>query len=247
MHRKQEAVRKMTKKICSPSQPVLEFKGNMLTMMVLYLYEVDNALIAQELKQKITQAPAIFKNAPVVLDLKALKDTSQPLDIPFLIQQMQQHGLFLMGIRGGSAQQQQQAQEAGIGLLAETKTPGRTHTKKTVDLSPFPPGSKIISQPIRSGQQVVANQWDLVILSMVSAGAEVLATGNIHVYGALRGRALAGVTGNTQARIFCQQFNAELVAVAGHYQVNEDVPAEVRHKPVQVYLQDDQLYIQVFA
>jgi septum site-determining protein MinC len=230
----------------APPQPILEFKGSMLTMMVLYVYEVDSTLIEQELENKVRQAPAMFKNAPLVLDLSAIKNAPKILDIPFVVRQMKRHGLLPMAVRGASAALQNLAVNAGLGILAEAKPAART-SKKNIEAPTFPPGCKVISQPVRSGQQVVANQGDLVILSMVSAGAEVLAAGSIHVYGALRGRALAGVTGNPEARIICQQFDAELVAVAGNYQVNEDFPSDVRHKPVQVYLQDEKLYIQVFA
>ncbi|MEG3050943.1 MAG: septum site-determining protein MinC, partial [Thermomonas sp.] len=91
--------------------------------------------------------------------------------------------------------------------------------------------------PVRSGQQVYAENRDLTVLSAVGAGAEAIADGSIHIYGALRGRALAGAQGNEEARIFCREFHAELVAVAGHYKVLEDIPAELRGKPVQVWLE----------
>src|SRR5690606_25484168 len=94
---------------------------------------------------------------------------------------------------------------------------------------------------VRSGQQVYADNRDLTVLAAVGAGAEVIADGSIHIYGALRGRALAGAQGNTRARIFCREFHAELVAVAGHYKVLEDIPAELRGKAVQVWLDGDQL------
>lgn len=90
--------------------------------------------------------------------------------------------------------------------------------------------------PVRSGQQVYAENRDLTVLTAVGAGAEVIADGSIHIYGALRGRALAGAQGNTAARIFCREFHAELVAVAGHYKVLEDIPRDLRGKPVQVWL-----------
>ena len=95
--------------------------------------------------------------------------------------------------------------------------------------------------PVRSGQQVYADNRDLTVLSAVGAGAEVIADGSIHIYGPLRGRALAGAQGNEDARIFCREFHAELVAVAGHYKVLEDIPKELRGKPVQVWLEQGQL------
>ncbi len=98
--------------------------------------------------------------------------------------------------------------------------------------------------PIRSGQQVYADGRDLTVLSAVGAGAEVIADGSIHIYGALRGRALAGAQGFEQARIFCREFHAELVAIAGHYRVSDDIPAALLGKPVQVWLDAGQLKIE---
>ena len=97
--------------------------------------------------------------------------------------------------------------------------------------------------PVRSGQQVYADNRDLTVLGMVGAGAEVIADGSIHVYGALRGRALAGAQGNEKARIFCREFLAELVAIAGHYKVLEEIPQDLRGKPAQVWLDGDELKI----
>jgi len=97
--------------------------------------------------------------------------------------------------------------------------------------------------PVRSGQQVYAENRDLTVVTAVGAGAEVIADGSIHIYGALRGRALAGAQGNEKARIFCREFHAELVAIAGHYKVLEDLPRELRGKAVQIWLDNGQLNI----
>lgn len=103
------------------------------------------------------------------------------------------------------------------------------------------------SSPVRSGQQVYAQARDLTVCATVGAGAEVIADGSIHVYGALRGRALAGAQGDVKARIFCREFHAELVSIAGHYQVLESIPQELRGKAVQVWLDDDKLRIAELA
>jgi septum site-determining protein MinC len=97
--------------------------------------------------------------------------------------------------------------------------------------------------PVRSGQQVYADNRDLTVVTTVGAGAEVIADGSIHIYGALRGRALAGAQGNEKARIFCREFHAELVAIAGHYKVLEDIPKELRGKAVQIWLDKEELKI----
>ncbi|WP_188115526.1 septum site-determining protein MinC [Stenotrophomonas cyclobalanopsidis] len=96
---------------------------------------------------------------------------------------------------------------------------------------------------VRSGQQLYAENCDLTVMATVGAGAEVIADGSIHIYGTLRGRALAGAQGNTAARIFCRDFHAELVAIAGHYKVLDDVPDNLRGKAVQVWLEQDQIKI----
>ena len=100
----------------------------------------------------------------------------------------------------------------------------------------------MITQPVRSGQRIYAH-GDLIVLATVSSGTEIMAEGNIHVYGSLRGRALAGVQGNEKARIFCSDLQAELVSIAGIYKISEDLSDDIRHKPVQVYLQEHSLII----
>jgi septum site-determining protein MinC len=130
---------------------------------------------------------------------------------------------------------------------AGDKTPGKT-SGKSPGQSPgkkeTPKGNKVVTQPIRSGRQIYAQGGDLVVLNTVSAGAELLADGNLHVYGALRGRALAGVSGDTSARIFCRSLNAELVSIAGHWIVRDDIDEDLIGREVQVYLKDGDLAIE---
>jgi septum site-determining protein MinC len=101
----------------------------------------------------------------------------------------------------------------------------------------------LVTQPVRSGSQIYARGADLVVTAAVSPGAELMADGNIHVYGVLRGRALAGASGDAEARIFCSRFEAELVSIAGHYLVSEQMPPDERGLPVQIALVDDRLTI----
>jgi septum site-determining protein MinC len=98
---------------------------------------------------------------------------------------------------------------------------------------------------VRSGQRIVAEHGDLVVVASVSSGAELIAHGNVHVYGRLRGRALAGVDGDRTARIFCQSLEAELIAIAGLYKTSDDLGADVARKRVQAFLDDDALCIEV--
>ena len=136
-------------------------------------------------------------------------------------------------------------QEGGAAMMADcegrlTGRPGICFVTRGPGATNASPGL-MQSAPVRSGQQVYAENRDLTVLGAVGAGAEVIADGSIHIYGALRGRALAGAQGNEDARIFCREFQAELVAVAGHYKVLEDIPKELRGKAVQVWLEKGQL------
>lgn len=133
---------------------------------------------------------------------------------------------------------------------AETTTPAEAQsaTEDTPNaVEAKPQETRIIYQPVRSGQQVYAQNGDLIVLAQVSAGAEILADGNIHVYGPLRGRALAGVKGNTQARIFCHSLEAELVSIAGQYKISEDLQNESWKKPSQVHLSDETLTVKALV
>jgi septum site-determining protein MinC len=103
--------------------------------------------------------------------------------------------------------------------------------------------TRLVTEPVRSGTQIYARGADLIVTAPVSAGAELVADGNIHVYAALRGRALAGASGDASARIFCSRLEAELVSIAGRYLVSEQLPAEQRGLPVQIALVEDQLTI----
>ncbi|MCU0894623.1 MAG: septum site-determining protein MinC [Rhodospirillales bacterium] len=107
--------------------------------------------------------------------------------------------------------------------------------------------SKVVIHPVRSGRQIYAQGGDLIVLASISPGAELIADGHIHVYGALRGRALAGIAGNPQARIFCRSLEAELVSVAGYWRVRDDIPEELIGKPVQIYLGNEQVVIEELA
>jgi septum site-determining protein MinC len=135
-------------------------------------------------------------------------------------------------------------------VLAErVETPAREAPKPAVPKSeaPLPTlggGSRVIDQPVRSGQRLYAAGGDLIVLAPVSAGAELLADGNIHIYSSLRGRALAGVQGNLSSRIFCLDLQAELIAIGGHYQISENLEESIRGKPVQVFLRDGALIIE---
>jgi septum site-determining protein MinC len=228
------------------STPAFELKGSLLTLMILRLFANDNDRIAEQLAEKVAQAPGFFQHAPVVIDLQALPDDSQQIDLTEIIRLLRTYGFIPVAIRGGNPQQHQLALSLNLGIMVDNSRAERPRRYPEPEpVVALPPNlTKIVTHPIRSGQQVVALQGDLIVLATVSHGAEILAQRHIHVYGALRGRALAGVNGDGEARIFCQQLDAELVSIAGQYQINEELPEQLRSKPAQVYLENDALKIE---
>lgn len=235
--------------------PAFELKGSALTLMVLHLLDPDPETVAGQLAGKFGQAPAVLRHAPLVLDLSAVPP-SMDVDFPALLSPLRALGLVPVAARGGSPRQQEGALAAGLGLLPEGRggrgTDIQVEAPPPREAAPAPKTAagrapvKVVTQPVRSGQRITA-EGDLIILSSVGAGSEILAGRNIHVYGALRGRALAGARGDAEARVFCLQFNPELVAIAGEYLVNEELdPAHVGQQ-VLVSLEGDRLKVEAFG
>ena len=236
----------------TPKPPfALEFKSSTFSVPVLVISSDDFIVIEQQLQEKVSLAPEFFKNSPLLLDLQEINKQGLDVDITALTEIIRKAGLLPIGIRGGNVQQNKQALDLLIPVYSIHSGGVSAETKKQKATIPVPEpktdadditATTLITQPIRSGQRIYAS-GDLIILSQVSAGAEIMAEGNIHVYNTLRGRALAGVQGNTGARIFCFDLQAELISVAGNYKVSEDLDEAVRNKPVQIYLQDQALII----
>jgi septum site-determining protein MinC len=160
---------------------------------------------------------------------------------------MRRHGMIPVGVRGGTSAQNGAAEALELAVLADGRavprpeSPGAATPQKMIPITEV---SQLVTKPIRSGQRVYAPGGNLVVLAQVSSGAEIMADGHIHVYAALRGRALAGLKGNPEARIFCQDLQAELVSVAGHYRISENIDARLRGRLVQVYLEERTLRIE---
>jgi len=247
--------------------PVLEFKSSTFSVPVLVLANNDIITIEQQLQEKIRQAPEFFKNSPLVFDLQELNNLDLDIHVTDLINMIRKLGLLPIGIRGGVARQNQQALELGIPVHSghNARDGGYAASQSGTDAvstaaaagsqkqkAPEPESASnpqvattstvLLTHPVRSGQRIYA-AGDLIILAQVSAGAEILAEGNIHVYGSLRGRALAGVQGNTEARIFCSDLQAELISIAGNYKISEDLNGASLNQPVQIYLQNHTLVI----
>lgn len=203
------------------SQTPIELKGSSFTLSVVHLHDPQPEVIHQALQEKIEQAPAFLKNAPVVINVAAL---TAETDWSQLQQAIAATGLHVVGVSGCQDEKLKKAIiKAGLPLLNEGKASRRT--PEPAPIVPSTAQTKVVTTPVRSGQQIYARNGDLIVLSSVSAGAEVIADGNIHIYGMMRGRALAGVSGDVQSRIFCTHLAAELVSIAGRYWLSDEIPA----------------------
>ena len=237
-----------------------QLKGRMFTLSVLQIQSLDLKQIDKELEDKIKLAPKFFKHTPVVIDVS---DTPAETDFLALKQTIEKHGLIPVGVKGTNTSNCEDAQKAGLAIMTDNNSNNKNSNKSNTQSSNkstsnssqtiinnnqqgeheiSKPHSRLITQPIRSGQQVYS-PGDLIIVSSVSPGAELLAEGSIHVYGTLRGRALAGINGLKSARIFCNHLEAELVSIAGQYKIFEDIQEHTDQTPKQLYLDDTQLII----
>jgi septum site-determining protein MinC len=235
-----------------------QLKSASVSMTALELYFFDDEEFENTLRDKISQAPGFFKDIPLIISLEKYEGLSSELDFFKIIGTCRRHNIHVIGVRGGNDDQRRLARGASLALLPggnqrdrEIDTGPETETAEVTG-SPTPPRvethnepapARIINQPVRSGQQVYAPDGDLIILAPVQAGAEVLAAGNVHVYGPLRGRALAGIHGAEHARVFCQSLEAELVSIAGHYKISEDLQDNGWKTAVQIQLRDDLLVV----
>ncbi len=253
----------MTQADPTTQEPVFRLKGNMLAVTVLELARNDLARLDRQLAEKVAQAPNFFTAAPVVLGLEHLPAADDELDLGALLDLCQRHGLVALGARASRPGDVAAAEALGLPLLppasGRERPPGDPAPAEVPAAAPAAPAEPaeppaprepevrptlVITRPVRGGQQIYAEGGDLVVLSAVSPGAELIADGNIHVYGPLRGRVLAGAKGNTEARIFCQQLTAELLSIAGRYKVAEDLRRSPQWgKPVHVSLSGDVLNI----
>lgn len=243
----------MTQAVSTRQTATFNLKGGMYTLTALQLLSIDLSTLKLELAERINQAPKFFINAPVVIDLVKINSIPSPIDFTGLRHLLMDLRLIPVGIRGGSPSQNEGAIEAGLPVLPEAKSqptiPSEQLDKKSkaepTDEVDKPASTLLIAAPVRSGQQVFAKNGDLIVHGTVSVGAEILADGHIHVYGALRGRALAGVHGNRNARIYCHELDAELLSIAGQYGMRDDLITQGWGKAVGVQLNNDKLSIEV--
>ncbi|MBT0726304.1 septum site-determining protein MinC [Rosenbergiella australiborealis] len=232
------------------SQTPIELKGSNFTLSVVHINHSQPDVVLKAIQEKIAQAPAFLANAPVVVNVSSLNNA---VDWKKMHHAVSQSGLKIVGISGCKDEQlKAQITSLGIPLLNE----GKTSAPKAAEVpAPVPEAAtlqeeekifrtRIIDTPIRSGQQIYARNADLIVTSSVSAGAELVADGNIHIYGNMRGRALAGASGDQQAQIFCTHLAAELVSIAGEYWIMDQIPSEYFSKAARLALREGSLAIE---
>jgi septum site-determining protein MinC len=215
-------------------------------MAFMFVPEAPIADWLAELDSSLQGSPEFFLGRPVVLDLSSVALSNSA--IAHLIASLEERRIRIMGLEGVDPEQ------LGPGMPPVLRG-GRAAS--AVDLLTKEPPSKkqpvaakrekvpslLIESPVRSGQSVLFPEGDVTVLGSVGSGAEVVAGGSIHIYGALRGRALAGANGNPRARIFCHKIEAELLAIDGYYRTTEDIDASLRSRPVQAWLEGSTMMI----
>ena len=223
-------------------------QGAVFTVMVVRAGMLRDPDFEPELARQIERSPRFFRNAPVVLDLKEAAEFRLEAEFGEAREILRRHTLTLIGVQNAEPVQLEAAAVAGLASFApNAPQPSRRPPREPAPVAAPGPSvaakTRLVTQPVRSGTQIYARGADLVVTAAVSPGAEIMADGNIHVYGALRGRALAGAVGDVDARIFCSRLEAELVSIAGRYLVSEQLPPERQGLPVQIALVDDRLTI----
>ncbi|SEF23034.1 septum site-determining protein MinC [Variovorax sp. NFACC27] len=240
------------------TKAVFEFKSATLPLIAVILKTSDLDVLAEALDAQLADSPDFFEQEPVVIDLSLLQETEGGGDIDFAALRglLARHQTQPIAVRGGNDAQNAAARAAGLSVAAMPAAPAprapappaeppASEAPQIVREVPVPAnGTLLIDKPLRSGQQVYARGGDVVVTAVVSFGAEVIADGNVHVYAPLRGKAIAGARGNTEARIFSTCMEAQLVAIAGTYRTNEvPLPDSVLGKSAQVRLDGKKIAI----
>ena len=233
-----------------PSDPCYDIKSADLSLVALLLKTTDLTAIARSLKNQLAETPGFFDQDPVVIDVSGLAlEEDETIDLMVLMDLLRECKLVPLAIKGAAgalltlarAQGLVDASDARIRrsvTLAEPQAAQSATVQAVQAPPPAPTGAMIVQKSLRSGQQVYAKGCDLIVMGMVNAGAEVIADGHVHVYGVLRGKAIAGARGNADAQIFAQVMEPELISIAGVYRTSENpLPKEIYGKAAHVCLQ----------
>ena len=249
----------------------MKLKGEMSMLNVLLLQDADIATVCAELQKKRDEAPQFFMQSPLVVDCSELEDeVVTTIDFAALRNALLELGFIPVGVRNAPAEMTASLAESGWAVMRASTRPVTQEASPSADKQepaespdaseaqpesaqqapvetvamPAPRAAITIERPVRSGQQVYAAEADMTVLAPTSAGSEVMADGSIHVYAALRGRVLAGARGNESARIFCRSLQAELIAIAGRYQLLDDLDPSLIGKPAMIRLEGEKLIIE---
>ena len=239
----------------SASRPAFDLKSTAWTLPALRLQTADLGVLEAALAARFGQG-GLFDGDPVVIDLSPLRETDETLDVAGISERLRAFRMWPVAVQGGSSAQPAAARAAGLAealdaapfAAAAPSAPApapETPPVAAPEAAPARSPALVVDKPLRSGQRVYARGSDLVVLAVVSFGAEVIADGNIHVYAPLRGRAMAGARGDTGARIYTTCLEAQLVSVAGIYRTTETpLPAAVLGQPAQVRLEGEKLLLE---
>lgn len=222
-------------------QPPLEIRFGQVGLAQVRIRTTDPGAILDELTGRVATAPQFFERAPVCLDLSALEKEPEAGELKSVVDAVGRAGMLMVGLAHGTATVDALARELELPVLTYFRPQNKPPVLQPAEPQEMAMPAMMHTSPVRSGQRVYAKHRDLVVMNIVGAGAEVIADGCVHVYGPLRGRAIAGGRGDVSSRVFCQEFHAELVSIAGVFRVFETIPAELDGKPVQAWLAGDDL------
>jgi septum site-determining protein MinC len=238
-------------------QQIIEIKGEMLMVNILYLYQVDMDTIRHALELKVAEAEQFFKGTSLVVDCSLLGEKVQQLNLDELLEVIVSAGFTPIGLRNvheaslSDVEKSQwsliRTQGKATKLQIKKEAVQQNHEQSSSSAKGVTPCVEVIDKPLRSGQQVYAPDSDVVVLHQTGAGSEILAGGSVHIYGALRGRVLAGVNGDKTARIFCQALDAELVSIAGCYQLLDDTDTQLKGQPAMIRLENNKLVVEALV
>lgn len=244
-----------------PKAPI-DIRYGQLGVLQLRLRTMDPGVVLDELSGRFASAPQFFKRAAVCIDLLTVKPFPDLGALQAIMDAVRRAGMIPIGLAGDALAVEPLAVAVNLPMLSSFRAPTRPAPAiEPVQPEPEPEveaasaaqtstgntethgGTALLhTQMVRSGQRVYARQRDLIVTAGVASGAEIMADGCVHVYGSLRGRAIAGAREGTSARIFCQEFHAELVSIAGVFRIFETIPPDLRGKPVQVWLDGESLH-----
>lgn len=221
--------------------PSFDMKAGQFTIPTLVLRDRDLDALDRFLAEQAARSPGFFNRAPVAIDISQLPIDDVVNDLVIVVGMLRGHGMIPVGVRGAAAEQHDQIAALELALMPAARRAVAARPQPVAGAPAATAQTLIVEEPVRSGQRCYARGGDLILLAGVSSGAEVMADGHIHAYGPLRGRAMAGVAGNTAACIFCRELGAELISIAGRYRVSENLESRYLGRAVRIALSGESL------